>query len=88
MPLDAGDWTDRLPNIGADAVLVTRLPNVRYLPGFTGSNGQLLLSAEGGIVPDRRTLRGGSRGREVPGLPTEALFGRSSRGRFASEGVR
>lgn len=38
----------RLPDLGADAVLVTRLPNVRYLSGFTGSNGQVLVTAEGG----------------------------------------
>jgi Xaa-Pro aminopeptidase len=31
---------------GLDAVLVTRLVNVRYLTGFTGSNGVLLLPAD------------------------------------------
>lgn len=35
----------RLPDLGVDALLVTRLVNVRYLTGFTGSNGQLLLGA-------------------------------------------
>jgi Xaa-Pro aminopeptidase/Xaa-Pro dipeptidase len=35
----------RLPSLEVDALLVTRLPNVRYLTGFTGSNGQLLLTA-------------------------------------------
>ena len=38
----------RLPEWGADAFLVTRLPNVRYLTGFTGSNAQVLLTADGG----------------------------------------
>jgi Xaa-Pro aminopeptidase len=33
----------RLEELGADAFLVTRLVNVRYLSGFTGSNGQLLI---------------------------------------------
>lgn len=33
----------RLAELDLDALLVTRLPNVRYLTGFTGSNGQLVL---------------------------------------------
>jgi Xaa-Pro aminopeptidase len=36
----------RLEELGVDAFLVTRLPNVRYLTGFTGSNGQLILTAD------------------------------------------
>ncbi len=35
----------RLPELEVDAFLVTRLPNVRYLTGFTGSNGQVVLTA-------------------------------------------
>jgi len=31
---------------GLDALLVTRPPNVRYLTGFTGSNGQLVVAAD------------------------------------------
>jgi Xaa-Pro aminopeptidase len=38
---------DRLGELGVDALLVTRLPNVRYLTGFTGSNGQVLIGTEG-----------------------------------------
>ncbi|MGH2723144.1 MAG: M24 family metallopeptidase [Actinomycetota bacterium] len=34
----------RLPELGVEAMLVTRLVNVRYLTGFTGSNGQLVLT--------------------------------------------
>ena len=34
----------------ADALLVSFLPNVRYLTGFTGSNGMLLLLASGDAV--------------------------------------
>lgn len=35
--------------LGVDAVLISRLVNVRYLTGFTGSNGQLLATREGGV---------------------------------------
>jgi Xaa-Pro aminopeptidase len=45
----------RLPSLEVDALLVTRLPNVRYLTGFTGSNGQLLLTpSEAVFFTDRR----------------------------------
>jgi Xaa-Pro aminopeptidase len=33
-----------------DALFVTRLPNVRYLTGFTGSNAQALVRADGDVV--------------------------------------
>jgi Xaa-Pro aminopeptidase len=36
----------RLADAGVDALLVTRLPNVRYLTGFTGSAGIVLLGAD------------------------------------------
>src|SRR5204862_692096 len=39
----------RLNDLEVDAFLVTRLPNVRYLTGFTGSNGQLVMGADGGV---------------------------------------
>lgn len=35
--------TERLDALEVDALLVTRLPNVRYLTGFTGSNAQLIV---------------------------------------------
>ncbi len=38
---------DALPGLGAEGLLVTTLVNVRYLTGFTGSNGALLLFADG-----------------------------------------
>src|SRR5262249_47247659 len=45
----------RLNELEIDAFLVTRLPNVRYLTGFTGSNGQLVRGARGGVsLPDGR----------------------------------
>ncbi|MGH2691955.1 MAG: M24 family metallopeptidase [Actinomycetota bacterium] len=40
---------DPLDELHVDALLVTRLVNVRYLTGFTGSNGQLLAIAGGGV---------------------------------------
>jgi Xaa-Pro aminopeptidase len=36
----------RLSSEGLDALLVTRLVNVRYLSGFTGSNAALLIRAD------------------------------------------
>lgn len=41
---------ERLEELGLDALLVTRLANVRYLTGFTGSNAQLALGREGAIL--------------------------------------
>src|SRR5450759_1483132 len=52
VPFEHGDRRDRvraaLAGLDADAVLVTRLVNVYYLTGFTGSNGALLILAGGG----------------------------------------
>lgn len=39
----------RLDDLQAEAFLVTRLPNVRYLTGFTGSNGHLVLTSTQGV---------------------------------------
>jgi Xaa-Pro aminopeptidase len=41
--------TDRYAGLGVDAVLLTRVVSVRYLTGFTGSNGQLLATPGGGV---------------------------------------
>src|SRR5581483_1631703 len=38
-----GKLRERLPGAGCDALLVTNLVNVRYLTGFTGSAGMLLV---------------------------------------------
>lgn len=37
----------RLHDPGADALLVTNLTNVRYLTGFSGTNGQVLVTSDG-----------------------------------------
>ncbi len=39
-----------LPAGGVDALLISKPPNVRWLSGFTGSNGALLVTADGSIV--------------------------------------
>lgn len=40
---------ERLGELGVDALLVTRAPNVRYLTGFTGSNGQVVVGTAASI---------------------------------------
>lgn len=39
--------SERLAGLDLDALIVTRLPNVRYLTGFTGSNGQVVVARDG-----------------------------------------
>jgi Xaa-Pro aminopeptidase len=39
----------RLDDLGVDALFVSRLQNVRYLTGFTGSNGQTLVGKKGTV---------------------------------------
>jgi Xaa-Pro aminopeptidase len=71
---------------GLDAVLVTDLLNVRYLTGFTGSNGALLLRADGGDVfgtDGRYTTQARS---QVPDV--ELLVDRGTVGALAREAVR
>ena len=57
----------RLEDLGVDAVLISRLPNVRYLTGFTGSAGQVLLGSEGGVLVTDGRYAEQSR-QEVPDL--------------------
>lgn len=45
---------ERLPELEGDALLVTKLVNVRYLTGFSGSYGQLLIGPEDVFVTDPR----------------------------------
>jgi len=41
--------TERLADLGVDAVLVSSLPNVRYLTGFTGSSASALVGTAGSV---------------------------------------
>jgi Xaa-Pro aminopeptidase len=71
---------------GLDAVLVTELLNVRYLTGFTGSNGALLLRADGADVfgtDGRYTTQAGT---QVPDV--ELLIDRGTVAALAREAVR
>jgi Xaa-Pro aminopeptidase len=59
---------DRVRAAGLDAVLVTRLVNVRYLTGFTGSNAALLVPADGPDVlctDGRYTIQAGLQSPDV-----------------------
>jgi Xaa-Pro aminopeptidase len=60
----------RLGELGVDAVLVTRLPNVRYLTGFTGSNGQVLVTSDAAVLYTDGRYDEQSR-REVDGMERE-----------------
>lgn len=58
----------RLADAGLDALLVTRLPNVRYLTGFDGSAGRLLVSADGAhlVTDGRYDEQAGAQAPDVP----------------------
>jgi Xaa-Pro aminopeptidase len=58
---------ERLPDLGVDALVVSHPPNVRYLTGFSGSNGQALVSAAGSVFLTDGRYTEQSR-REVPDL--------------------
>jgi Xaa-Pro aminopeptidase len=60
----------RFDELGVEALLMTRQVNVRYLTGFSGSNGQLMATARGGIFLTDSRYEEQSR-REVPDLRTE-----------------
>jgi Xaa-Pro aminopeptidase len=40
----------QLPELKLDALIVSALPNVRYLSGFTGSNGLMILTGDGATL--------------------------------------
>jgi Xaa-Pro aminopeptidase len=57
-----------LEGAGIEALLVSRLPNVRYLTGFTGSNGQAIVRADGSAVFLTDGRYDEQSGHEVPDL--------------------
>lgn len=69
----------------ADAALVTRLVNVRYLTGFTGSSGALLLTRSAAVLAtDGRYIEQSARQapdveRAIVGAPASALAERASK---------
>jgi Xaa-Pro aminopeptidase len=80
----------RVRDAGLDAVLVTRLVNVRYLTGFTGSNGALLVPADGADVlctDGRYTLQAGEQAPDVE-LLVERASATALADRAAADGHR
>jgi Xaa-Pro dipeptidase len=63
---------DRLPEIGVDAFLSMKQVNVRYLTGFSGSNGQVVVGAEDVFLTDPRYEEQSSH--EVPDMRREIYF--------------
>ncbi len=59
--------TARLEDLSVDALLITRLLHTRYLTGFTGSNGQVLVRRDGALFLTDGRYTEQSR-REVPDL--------------------
>ena len=63
-----------LEDLDTQAFLITHLPNVRYLTGFSGSNGQLILTAQDGVfLTDGRYAV--QSGREIAGLTRQIYSG-------------
>ncbi|HEX9711592.1 MAG TPA: Xaa-Pro peptidase family protein [Actinomycetota bacterium] len=63
---------ERLDGLAVDALLVTKPVNVRYLTGFSGSNGQVVIGAEEVFMTDPRYEEQSSR--EVPEMRREIYF--------------
>jgi Xaa-Pro dipeptidase len=66
----------RFQSLGADALLVTKPVNVRYLSGYSGSNGQLIVGGEDVFMTDGRYEEQSSH--EVPDIRRE-IYGVSER---------
>src|SRR6516165_10855841 len=75
---------------GLDAMLVTDLINVRYLSGFTGSNGALLVFADGRgpvLATDGRYRTQAAEQAPDLEIAIERAVGRHLAGRAAQDGV-
>jgi Xaa-Pro aminopeptidase len=64
----------RLEDLQVDALYVTRRPNVRYLTGFTGSAGQVLVAADASVFSTDGRYTEQSR-HEVPDIERETYGG-------------
>lgn len=60
---------ERIRELEVEGLIVTRLPNVRYLTGFTGSNAQVVVAADGSAVFLTDGRYGAQSSHEVPDLP-------------------
>lgn len=71
--------TERLGDVGCDALLVTHLTNIRYLTGFTGSAALLVLDAAGALlVTDGRYEEQAADEMAAAGVAAELVIGRST----------
>lgn len=59
----------RARELSLEALIVTRLPNVRYLTGFTGSNAQVVVGSDAAAVFLTDGRYGEQSSHEVPDLP-------------------
>lgn len=79
----------RLDEVGVDALLVTSLPNVRYLTGFTGSNAQIVVRDSGAafFTDGRYTEQARRETPDVELITYAAGFGDALASRLADNGV-
>ena len=67
----------QLPNLKLDALIVSALPNIRYLCGFSGSNGLLVLSGNSATLftDPRYTIRAAAESSAKVEIVRGSLFG-------------
>ncbi len=83
-----------LENLRVDALLITHLPNIRYLCGFTGSSGAMLMHAgrpvfftDGRYTEQARQQVAGARVRIAKGSPLLAAVHLAQTNRFRTLGI-